>query len=173
MKYVSYLGLALTLSQGKSEEGLKLCEQAVKREFFDPDLYCNLGIVYLRQRMKAPAFEAFQKGLNLKPGHMRILDELEKYDHRSEPFFTFLRRDRARRTRPRPSGCSARRWRWIRIGPMPTPGSRVSRPICTDSDSTNRRSACRPPWTNPGGRWRWRLGTPGRRRCTLWRSPRP
>ena len=92
MKYVSYLGLALTLSQGKSEEGLKLCEQAVKREFFDPDLYCNLGIVYLRHRMKAPAFEAFQKGLNLKPGHARIVDELEKYDHRREPVFTFLPR---------------------------------------------------------------------------------
>ncbi|OLD63958.1 MAG: hypothetical protein AUI47_07835 [Acidobacteria bacterium 13_1_40CM_2_68_5] len=92
MKLISYLGLALTLSQGKSEEGLKLCEQAVKREFFDPDLYCNLGIVYLRHRMKAPAFEAFQKGLNLKPGHARILDELEKYDRRGEPFFTFLPR---------------------------------------------------------------------------------
>src|SRR2546426_12725684 len=92
MKYVSYLGLALTLSNGKSEEGLKLCEQAVKREFFDPDLYCNLGIVYLRHRLKASAFEAFQKGLNLKPGHTRILDELEKYDRRGEPFFTFLPR---------------------------------------------------------------------------------
>ncbi len=92
MKFVSYLGLALTLSQGKSEEGLKLCEQAVKREFFDPDLYCNLGIVYLRHRLKASAFEAFQKGLNLKPGHTRILDELEKYDRRGEPFFTFLPR---------------------------------------------------------------------------------
>ena len=92
MKFVSYLGLALTLSQGKSDEGRRLCEQAVKREFFDPDLYCNLGIVYLRHRMKAPAFEAFQKGLNLKPGHARILDELEKYDRRGEPFFAFLPR---------------------------------------------------------------------------------
>jgi tetratricopeptide (TPR) repeat protein len=92
MKYVSYLGLALTLSQGKSEEGQKLCEQAVKREFFDPDLYCNLGIVYLRNRMKAQAFEAFQKGLNLRSGHPRILDELEKYDRRGEPFFTYLPR---------------------------------------------------------------------------------
>jgi tetratricopeptide (TPR) repeat protein len=95
MKYVSYLGLAITLSQGKSEEGLKLCEQAVKREFFDPDLYCNLGVVYLRHRMKSPAFEAFQKGLNLKPGHRRILEELEKYDHRSEPVFAFLPRGHA------------------------------------------------------------------------------
>ena len=42
--------------------------------------------------MKAPAFEAFQKGLNLKPGHVRILDELEKYDRRGEPVFTFLPR---------------------------------------------------------------------------------
>ena len=92
MKYVSYLGLAITLSQGKSDEGQKLCEQAVKREFFDPDLYCNLGIVYLRNRLKAQAFEAFQKGLNLKAGHARILDELEKYDRRGEPVLSFLPR---------------------------------------------------------------------------------
>ena len=92
MKYVSYLGLALTLSQGKSEEGQRLCEQAVKREFFDPDLYCNLGIVYLRNRLKAQAFEAFQKGLNLKAGHSRILEELEKYDRRGEPILSFLPR---------------------------------------------------------------------------------
>jgi tetratricopeptide (TPR) repeat protein len=92
MKYVSYLGLVLTLMQGKSEEGQKLCEQAVKREFFDPDLYCNLGIVYLRNRLKAQAFEAFQKGLNLKAGHSRILEELERYDRRGEPLLSFLPR---------------------------------------------------------------------------------
>src|SRR5262245_55100534 len=92
MKYVSFLGLALTLSQGKSEEGQRLCEQAVKREFFDPDLYCNLGIVYLRNRLKSQAFEAFQKGLNLKAGHARILEELEKYDRRGEPLLSFLPR---------------------------------------------------------------------------------
>jgi tetratricopeptide (TPR) repeat protein len=92
MKFLSYLGLALTLSQGKSEEGQKLCEQAVKREFFDPDLYCNLGIVYLRNRLKAQAFEAFQKGLNLKAGHPRILDEREKYDRRGDPILGFLPR---------------------------------------------------------------------------------
>jgi len=92
MKFVSYLGLVLTLSQGKSEEGQRLCEQAVKREFFDPDLYCNLGIVYLRNRLKAQAFEAFQKGLNLKAGHPRILEELERYDRRGEPLLSFLPR---------------------------------------------------------------------------------
>jgi tetratricopeptide (TPR) repeat protein len=93
MKYVSYLGLALTLAQGKSDEGLKLCEQAVKRDFFDPDVFCNLGMVYLRHRQKARAFEAFKKGLTLKPGHRRILEELERFDRREAfPVFSFLPR---------------------------------------------------------------------------------
>ena len=92
MKYVSYLGLAITLSNGRSEEGVKLCEQAVKRDFFDPDLFCNLGIVYLRNRQKAHAFNAFQKGLSLKPNHSRIREELERYEMRDSPIFNFLPR---------------------------------------------------------------------------------
>jgi tetratricopeptide (TPR) repeat protein len=92
MKYVSYLGLALVMANGRSEEGVKLCEQAVKREFFDADLFCNLGIAYLRDRQKKQAFEAFQKGLNIKPGHRRIQEELDRYDRRSYPVFTFLPR---------------------------------------------------------------------------------
>lgn len=92
MKYVSYLGLALTFKDGRSEEGLKLCEQAVRRDFLDPDLFCNLGIVYLRNRQKGRAFEAFQKGLNLEEGHRRIHEELERYDRREQPVFGFLPR---------------------------------------------------------------------------------
>ncbi|MFQ5877661.1 MAG: tetratricopeptide repeat protein [Acidobacteriota bacterium] len=92
MKFVSYLGLALTLASGRSEEGARLCQQAVQREFFDPDLYCNLGIVHLRNRRKAQAFEAFRRGLSLSPGHRRIRDELDRYDKRGEPMFSFLPR---------------------------------------------------------------------------------
>jgi len=92
MKFVSFLGLALTYQQGRSEEGAKLCEQAVKRDFLDPDLFCNLGIVYLRNRQKARAFEAFQKGLNLEAGHHRIREELERFDRREQPVFGFLPR---------------------------------------------------------------------------------
>ncbi|HEX9427805.1 MAG TPA: tetratricopeptide repeat protein [Candidatus Polarisedimenticolia bacterium] len=92
MKYLSFLGLSLTLGNTRVDEGVKLCEQSVRREFFDPDLYCNLGIVYLRTRQKRLAFEAFQKGLNLKPSHRRIQEELERYDRRSYPVFTFLPR---------------------------------------------------------------------------------
>ena len=92
MKYVSYLGLALALSQGRSEDAVRLCEQAIKREFFDPDLFCNLGIVYLRSRRKGPAFEAFQRGLALQPKHRRILEEMDRYNRRDDPVLSFLPR---------------------------------------------------------------------------------
>ena len=92
MKHLSYLGLALTLSQGRSEEGQKMCEQAVAREFFDADLFCNLGIVCLRNRRKKQAFEAFRKGLTLKPRHARILEELNRHERREPPVFSFVPR---------------------------------------------------------------------------------
>jgi len=92
MQYLSYLGLALVLAQGRSGEGLKLCQQAAKRDFFDPELFCNLGIVHLRHRQKALAFEAFRKGLALKPGHRRILEELERHERRGDPVFPVLPR---------------------------------------------------------------------------------
>jgi tetratricopeptide (TPR) repeat protein len=93
MKYLSFLGLALNLAQVRSDEGLRMCEQAAKREFFDPDVFCNLGIVYLRHRQRGPAFAAFHRGLALRPKHRRILEELDRYDRRSAPVFSFLARE--------------------------------------------------------------------------------
>jgi tetratricopeptide (TPR) repeat protein len=95
VKYLSFLGLALNCAQGRSEEGLRMCEQAAKREFFDADIFCNLGIVYLRNRQRGPAFAAFQRGLALRPKHRRILDELSRYERRSSPVLPFLARDHA------------------------------------------------------------------------------
>jgi tetratricopeptide (TPR) repeat protein len=91
-RYVSYIGLAMTLAHGRSADAVQLCEQAVRREFFDPDLYCNLGIVYLRNRRRGEAFKAFKKGLKLRPRHPRIRQVLERYDERCEPTLAFLPR---------------------------------------------------------------------------------
>jgi uncharacterized protein HemY len=93
MRYLSFLGLALNLAQVRSDEGLRMCEQAAKRDFFDADIFCNLGIVCLRHRQRGPAFQAFKKGLILRPGHRRILEEMDRYERRSSPVFSFLRRD--------------------------------------------------------------------------------
>ena len=93
MKYPSYLGLAITYAQGASEEGIRLCEQAVKRDFFDPDLFCNMGIVYLKNNRRKEAFDAFRKGLDLVPKHKRIREELGRHDRREHPVFPGFSRD--------------------------------------------------------------------------------
>jgi uncharacterized protein HemY len=93
MRYLSFLGLSLNLAQVRSGEGLQMCEQAAKRDFFDAEIFCNLGIVYLRHRQRGPAFQAFKKGLILRPKHPRIMEEMDRYDRRSTPVFEFLRRD--------------------------------------------------------------------------------
>jgi len=93
MRFMSYLGLALNLSQGRSEEGLRLCEQAARRDFFDADIFCNLGIACLRNRQKGPAFDAFRKGLALKPRHARIHYELARVERRGARVFDFLPRN--------------------------------------------------------------------------------
>jgi len=93
MRYLSFLGLSLNLAQVRSDEGLRMCEQAAKRDFFDAEIFCNLGIVHLRHRQRGPAFEAFKKGLILRPRHRRIMEEMDRYDRRAVPVFGFLRRD--------------------------------------------------------------------------------
>ena len=93
MRYLSFLGLSLNLAQVRSDEGLQMCEQAAKRDFFDAEIFCNLGIVYLRHRQRGPAFQAFKKGLVLRPKHPRIMEEMDRYERRATPVFGFLRRD--------------------------------------------------------------------------------
>jgi len=93
MRHLSFLGLALVLANGRSEEGLKLCEQATKRDFFDADIFCNLGIARLRLRQKGPAFEAFRKGLALQPKNRRIHEELSRVERRESRVFRGLPRN--------------------------------------------------------------------------------
>ena len=92
MRHLSFLGLALVLANGRSEEGLKLCEQATRRDFFDADIFCNLGLALMRNRQKGPAFEAFRKGLALMPKHRRILEELSRVERRDSRVFRGLPR---------------------------------------------------------------------------------
>jgi tetratricopeptide (TPR) repeat protein len=92
MKYLSYLGLSLSMINGRSQEAVKLCQQAVRREFYDADMFCNMGIVYLRNRQRGLAFDAFERGLKLRPQHPRICAELERHDRRGQPMFGFLPR---------------------------------------------------------------------------------
>ncbi len=92
VQYQSYYALCMTMVFGPSREAIRLCERAVSKEFYNPDMYYNLGIVYMRCRKKGAAFRVLHRGLGLKTNHRRIKTALDKFDMRKKVLFKFLSR---------------------------------------------------------------------------------
>lgn len=89
---LSYYGLCTALLNHDVKRGLEHCRAALKREFFHPDLYLNLGKVYLMASQKASAVHIFYKGLKLDDSHKGILSELKRLGIRTTPIIRFLPR---------------------------------------------------------------------------------
>ena len=91
-RYMSYTGLCMALAEGRTKEGIDLCEKAVRKEFFRPELFLNLGRVYLHSGNRKKAHLAFRKGLSLDRENMGIRQELDRMGVRKPPVFPFLDR---------------------------------------------------------------------------------
>jgi tetratricopeptide (TPR) repeat protein len=89
---LSYIGLCEALLGKPVDRALHLCEQAVENNYCYPDLYCNLGRIFLLSGNKEKAFQTFKKGLIIDNSHSGITREIKKMGIRKQPFFTFLRR---------------------------------------------------------------------------------
>jgi tetratricopeptide (TPR) repeat protein len=83
MRYLSYWGLALALSGRALPEAVRACEVAAWTDSFNPDLELNLGKVYLLVGRKGKARAAFERGLELSPGHAGLRNELRRLEDRS------------------------------------------------------------------------------------------
>jgi len=94
-RYLSYYGFSLAKSRAVSREALDACARAAASGGPDPDLYLNLGRVYLLAGKTALALEAFSQGLRLVPGHAPLARELGRIDRRSAPVLPLLGRDHA------------------------------------------------------------------------------
>ena len=92
-RLLSYCGYTTALVRKKYEQGLNMCELAVEQEYFNPELFCNLADVYLACGDKAHAHQAFNKGLAMNPGHVRIRDRLREMGIRRQPVVQSLARD--------------------------------------------------------------------------------
>jgi tetratricopeptide (TPR) repeat protein len=93
MKYLSYYGLCLAMTSQRINEARRICEQAIEVEFYNPDLYLNLGRVYLKEGERGQAFGAFVRGLQLNPRHAALVRELRRLGIRRRPVLGFLRRN--------------------------------------------------------------------------------
>ena len=75
MRYLSYYGLCRATAHDKIQEGLHACKRAARVRSRDPEMFLNLGRVYLLARQKRLAYDAFQTGLDLDPDHRTLVLE--------------------------------------------------------------------------------------------------
>ena len=90
--YLSYLGLATALAEKRYRDAAELCEKALKKEFYNPVFYLNLGRVYLAGGHKRKAVNVFNRGLSIDKNHKGIIEELNKVGVRRNPIVSFLPR---------------------------------------------------------------------------------
>jgi len=91
-RYRSFFGLSLALVERRFDRALELCRSAAKEEFFNPELYHNLGRVHLAFGFKAEAIRYLRRGLMIDPGNGAMTRDLEGLGRRSRPVLTFLPR---------------------------------------------------------------------------------
>ncbi|MCZ6779690.1 MAG: tetratricopeptide repeat protein [Acidobacteria bacterium] len=91
-RLLSYCGYTLAFARKKYLDGLKLCKRAVEIEFFNPDLFCNLGDIYLARGDKKSAHKAFLRGLAISPEHSRLRSRMKEMGIRKRNIFSFLSR---------------------------------------------------------------------------------
>ena len=89
---LSYYGLSLAMVQGANREGLRCCEEAARRLFFHPEIYLNLGKLYLKKGDRRKAIRAIRRGLGLDPENRHLLQALVSMGMRRLPLLPFLSR---------------------------------------------------------------------------------
>ena len=75
-RYKSFGGLALAKTGKRLKDAIAYCEEAVKNEVYNPDLYVNLGIVYSIAGDKEKGRKQIQEALRWSPGYPRAIQEL-------------------------------------------------------------------------------------------------
>ena len=105
MHYLSYYGLCRATAHDKIQEGLHACKRATRARSRDPEMFLNLGRVYLLAHKKRLAYETFRTGLRLAPGHTTLARESARaYRQLPKPAAAvpegFLARVRAAWSRP-------------------------------------------------------------------------
>jgi len=97
MKYQSYFGLCLAKTTRQRKDATKLCRDAAEIEFYNPELFLNLGRVTMLTGDRRAAFRAYRRGLALDPAHKELRFEIRRLGLRRRPVFRFLGRERASR----------------------------------------------------------------------------
>ena len=91
--FYSYLGFGIAKFQRKTQEGVALCQHAIKVQFYEPENYLNLARVHLLRHNRGKAVEAIHRALKLSPRHPEVLKVIREIGYRRRPVVAFLSRD--------------------------------------------------------------------------------
>jgi len=89
----SYLGYGVARFQGKLREGQKLCEHALKIEFYEADNHWNLARVQALAGERMNAHNTIERGLKLDAAHEGLLATRAELGVRKRPVLGFLSRE--------------------------------------------------------------------------------
>jgi tetratricopeptide (TPR) repeat protein len=90
---LSYYGLCLALHRGRIKEAADFCWLGVEKDHYNPDVYCNMALVWMAGRSRRKAVDAIAKGLALAPRHAGLLNLRAEIGTRKAPVLPFLHRD--------------------------------------------------------------------------------
>ncbi len=88
----SYLGYGIALRQQRISEGLKLCQHAVKLEFYQAENYLNLARTQMLAGYRRAAVRAVADGLKIEPDNQDLLELQREVGVRRRPVLSFLSR---------------------------------------------------------------------------------
>ena len=93
MRYVSYYGLSLALSDRPTRGAIEACKMAAEKDFYNTELQLNLGKVYLLAGKVTKAMDVLHRALRMAPGHKELRATLASADRRRRPPIRWLSRN--------------------------------------------------------------------------------
>ncbi|MFQ5427733.1 MAG: tetratricopeptide repeat protein [Thermodesulfobacteriota bacterium] len=88
----SIYAFSLAAVEEDYERAVGMCIRAAEKEFYNPEIYLNLGRVLLLSGKKIRALKAFKKGLRFDESHMALKQEILRLGQRRTPAISFLPR---------------------------------------------------------------------------------
>ena len=88
----SYLGYGVARYQRRIRDGFKLCEHAVKVQYYEPTNHMNLARVQLLMKDRRGAVSSIARGLKLDPNHRGLKELRVEIGVRKRPIIPFLSR---------------------------------------------------------------------------------
>ena len=91
-RFYSYLGIAVALRQDRVQEGMALCEKAMKLDGSDPENYLNMAKIQLLTGHKRAVIKTLDEGLKLAPKHHSLNELRQRLGVRRRPVVPLLSR---------------------------------------------------------------------------------